>query len=86
LRNRVEANSKMRLSIFLTVLIVVLALTRPNTINCRVHPFQVKTIDEPIKGLKFQIMKEKANNVFRVLIGNQVHTMSSGPSEKGPGH
>jgi len=75
---------------------IVLAVTRPNTVNCRGYPSQVKAIDEPINELKLKvidepikgikIMKEKANNVFRILIGGQVHTMSSGPSEKGPGH
>jgi len=88
----------MKLSILLPIVIIVLAVTRPNTVNCRGYPSQaraidepinelkLKVIDEPIKGLKFRIMKEKANNVFRILIGGQVHTMTSGPSEKGPGH
>lgn len=80
LRNRVIANSKMRLSILLSLVIIVLAVTKPNTVYCRNYPSKVKAIvEEPI-------MKEKYSDVFRVLIDGKVHTMSSGPSEKGPGH
>lgn len=69
----------MRLSILLSLVIIVLAVTRPNTVYCRDYPSKVKAIVEPI-------VKEKDGDVFRVLIGGKVHTMSSGPSEKGPGH
>ncbi|KAJ1414503.1 hypothetical protein SESBI_18751 [Sesbania bispinosa] len=76
-------------SILLVVLLVVLAVTRLSLVYCRVHPSQEKATHEPVKGLKFP-RKTKAdardNIKARVLIGSQVHTMSSGPSEKGSGH
>lgn len=85
----------MRRSILLLAVLMVLVVTRPNLVNCRVFQSQEKvTHGELVKELKFprrtSVMKEKAHIVDnisnRVLIGNQVHTMSSGPSRRGSGH
>lgn len=67
---------------------VLAMMTRPNAVNCRVYPSQLvkATHDEPVKE-KEPKFKEKGNTIGnRVLIGSQVHTMSSGPSKRGSGH
>lgn len=92
-----SSNSTMRFSYsFLVVLMVLLAMTKPRLVNCRVLQSPIKTemvIHEPLKELKFSmtsVAKEKTNTEDnksgRVLIENQFHTTASGPSRRGSGH
>ena len=76
---------------------VMAAVTRPRHVNCRVLiASQEKATHEQAKVLKSSrtasVTKEKAiiedhnTSSRRVLVRNQVHTMSSGPSRRGSGH
>lgn len=89
----IAANPRMRYSVSLLVVLMVLAATsRPWLVQCRVLPSPTKTektTHEPVvKELHFE--KAKANTEYkmnsRVLIENQFHTMVSGPSRRGSGH
>ncbi|KAJ1403193.1 hypothetical protein SESBI_27468 [Sesbania bispinosa] len=75
---------------------MVLAVTRPRLVNCRVLLSSTKTekiTHEPVKEIQFlraSVTTEKVNTEDnmsnRVLVENQVHTMASGPSRRGSGH
>ncbi|KAK7263201.1 hypothetical protein RJT34_30788 [Clitoria ternatea] len=91
------ANSRMRLSILLLVILTVLAATGPRLIHCRVLPSPTKTEKATLGHVKvlqflraFVTTTEKVNTEDnmsnRVLIENQFQTMSSGPSRRGSGH
>jgi len=74
-----------KFSILLLVFFTVLAATRPCFVNSRIlqSPTKIeKTTHEPIKEL--QHLKVSMNN--RILVDNQYHTMTSGPSRRGAGH
>ncbi|KAK7406501.1 hypothetical protein VNO78_08128 [Psophocarpus tetragonolobus] len=84
----------MRPCISLIVVIMVLSVTMPSLVNCRVLASQENPTRQPENNqIQFSptsvILNEKANtediNVSndRVLIGSQVNTMSSGPSRRG---
>ncbi|CAJ1942915.1 unnamed protein product [Sphenostylis stenocarpa] len=86
------AHSRMRLSVLLLLFLAVLAATRPTLVDSRPLPPSPTNTDtaphEPLKVLRFLItlvMTQKPNT-NRVLIENQFHTMSSGPSRRGSGH
>lgn len=76
----------------LVVVLMVLALTRPRLVNCRILPLPIKTekdSHEPVKELpllRASVTTKKDNMSNRVLAENQVYTMSSGPSRRGSGH
>ncbi|TKY70618.1 hypothetical protein E2542_SST06909 [Spatholobus suberectus] len=82
----------MRRSISLLVVLTVLAVTWPSPVNCRVLALQERATHEPVKDhLQFprtSVWKEKGSTKdhhisTRVLVGSQVHAMSSGPSRRG---
>ncbi|KAK7331005.1 hypothetical protein VNO77_25214 [Canavalia gladiata] len=89
-------NSRMRLSLVLLVVFTVLVATRPRLVDCRLLQSPIKTekaTHQPLKLLQFlwnSVITQKANTEdtisSRVLIENQYHTMSSGPSRRGSGH
>lgn len=79
------AQKNMKFSILLLVFFTVLAATRPCFVNSRIlqSPTNIEKIThEPIKEL--QHLKASMNN--RILVDNQYHTMTSGPSRRGAGH
>ncbi|KAG4987771.1 hypothetical protein AAZX31_11G050700 [Glycine max] len=72
----------MKRSISLVVVLMVLAVTMPSLVNCRVLASQEKAIHEPVK----EKTSTEDNISTRVLISSKVNTMSSGPSRRGSGH
>ncbi|KAG4973193.1 hypothetical protein JHK87_030014 [Glycine soja] len=69
----------MKRSISLVVVLMVLAVTMPSLVNCRVLASQEKAIHEPVK----EKTSTEDNISTRVLISSKVNTMSSGPSRRG---
>ncbi|RDX79394.1 hypothetical protein CR513_40189, partial [Mucuna pruriens] len=83
----------MRLSVLLLLLLTLLAATRPTLVDSRPLPSPTKYPHDPLKLLRFVtslVMAEKANTKDntsnRLLIENQFHPMSSGPSRRGSGY
>ncbi|KAI4315014.1 hypothetical protein L6164_027866 [Bauhinia variegata] len=87
----------MRLSALVLMVLMMLLVTRPGSVNCRVLASQVKVEKanpQPDKEPEIlgsaSVKREKANPAddisSRVLIENKFHTMASGPSRKGSGH
>ncbi|KAK4262350.1 hypothetical protein QN277_027920 [Acacia crassicarpa] len=89
-----------RLSVFLLIaLMMMLSFTRPGLVNGRVLASTVKeqraSIHQPrerpniqrgASSIEKETDKPAENQSSRVLIGNEYHTMASGPSRKGSGH
>jgi hypothetical protein len=86
----------MKFSVLFLVFFAVFAVTRPCFVDSRVLQSPTKTekiTHEPIKELlhlKPSMTTEKVNNEYkmnnRILVDNQYHTMTSGPSRRGSGH
>ncbi|KAI9088919.1 hypothetical protein K1719_029198 [Acacia pycnantha] len=91
-----------RLSVFLLIalmMMMMLSFTRPGLVNGRVLASTVKeqrasihqSREQPniLRGassIEKETDKPAENQSSRVLIGNEYHTMASGPSRKGSGH
>jgi hypothetical protein len=86
----------MKFSVLFLVFFAVFAVTGPCFVDSRVlqSPTNIEKIThEPIKDLqhiKASMTTEKVNNEYkmnnRILVDNQYHTMTSGPSRRGSGH
>ncbi|KAF7828676.1 hypothetical protein G2W53_019840 [Senna tora] len=91
-----------RLSLFLLILLIMTMLnfTRPRLVKGRVlastvkeHKANINIVLRGASSSSSSLVKEKEekdnhaeNKSSRVLIGNEFHTMASGPSRKGSGH
>ncbi|KAI4327399.1 hypothetical protein L6164_019868 [Bauhinia variegata] len=88
----------MRLSAIVLMVLMMVLVTRSGPVSCRVLASQVKVekTDNPQPDKELEILGsasvkvEKGNPADgasgRVLIGDRVYTMASGPSRKGSGH